>query len=614
MRSSCACVARMRWSIAFVVIHGVAGSSPWVTHYHEGKPYYYNQETRQTTWDLPPELRQVSPAPAPSVPEAKPQSKGGGWFGRRKEVSKETSSHVPEVQQIPERQPVPQYQPRHPTHREWWEQMQQQQQQGGNPPDEWATRPGEGDGSESWRLPPETGWTTKKDTEIIKPTVTEPPDYPFRDHGTVSEKKFDAGAALEDENRQTIETKDIQEGSVEDSWSEREPKYMRDTGAYKDKDDYRESLENEHREKLKEKEEQIDELRNALEAALGKERTLEERIDGITSEKEVLQRERADVLAESDRLREEKEKVSAECEALRMELETSHSAHAAALATQTAMVSALRSELAEASANATTAGVEATAAAATAIRLGRQLIQLKQNKTILEDVLETTEKRAALLEQQLQEAMEDVQELDAALGQYMDVAGAGDSASKGGELSWSQRFMRTYVAPRLPDRLKKPTAEEMELEQLRRSVERLTQNMTAMSEAVASKDSLIKELHERVAHYEEEGIKRRQGLKALKDGVDDLTKDVAAKDMEVAELRSALTASQIANAEATILANQELAELRESLQQARASHAQLQKVLQAKNEEKLAVVKIERKESWWERCRCKLRRWGFTCC
>ncbi|CAN0429800.1 unnamed protein product, partial [Discosporangium mesarthrocarpum] len=99
---------------------------------------------------------------------------------------------------------------------------------------------------------------------------------------------------------------------------------------------------------------------------------------------------------------------------------------------------------------------------------------------------------------QLKEAMDDLTVLDDALKQYMD--GGGRSRLTDADvapMSW-RRVVNTCIRPLIPSRLRVPTPEETELSRASRSLSRLSENNTALSEAVLSKDELIRDLNSRI--------------------------------------------------------------------------------------------------------------------
>jgi predicted RNase H-like nuclease (RuvC/YqgF family) len=81
--------------------------------------------------------------------------------------------------------------------------------------------------------------------------------------------------------------------------------------------------------------------------------------------------------------------------------------------------------------------------------------------------------------------------------------------------------------------MKGPTADELEISNLQSDISRMKANNTALAESLASKSDLISELNSRIAGFEEDSVKRRQSLAALKSGVDDLTLEVESKKERV---------------------------------------------------------------------------------
>ncbi|CAN0011329.1 unnamed protein product, partial [Ectocarpus sp. 4 AP-2014] len=212
---------------------------------------------------------------------------------------------------------------------------------------------------------------------------------------------------------------------------------------------------------------------------------------------------------------------------------------AAALAAATAAEE--KTEKAEAFAlrQAESAKENATAAGQWLVSLGLEREELKgqlaaaqtNSTSLLEELSALKESaveadlRANSSEAKLRMAMEDIEVLDEGLKLFMDGDGQPrHQSSRAGPLSW-RRVSEAYLRPLLPSKLKAPTPEELEALKLNRSLGRALENNTALSEAVSSKDDLVKELNSRIKQFQLHAVRRKKGYRALKLGLAELTNE-----------------------------------------------------------------------------------------
>jgi hypothetical protein len=103
-----------------------------------------------------------------------------------------------------------------------------------------------------------------------------------------------------------------------------------------------------------------------------------------------------------------------------------------------------------------------------------------------------------------------------------------------------QRTISAYVMDLIPQRLRRPSREQLQVEALNRTVERLRENATALLEVIESRNCLVDELNERVEAYEEDSVRRRKTVASLREAISELTEDVNQKSDELQALREEL--------------------------------------------------------------------------